>query len=239
MVHRNASLLALFILTAAVLTAQGWWDSRPYSTWSRDEVDKMLVDSPWGKEVRKAVPRITYIDPGIHGIERAYDRLLFHVGLLTSKPIRMALARRTVLQNPGKEGERDWSKYIDQEDTRNIVVIVALNAVPVNSQIALVVSQLFQHFERSDLAGKVTLSADGGKKVDLTQYDPLGENGYGYKFIFPRILPDGRELVEPGNKELKFDLVISIPKEQSEIRSISVNMKWDLRKMQYQGKLTF
>jgi hypothetical protein len=49
----------------------------------------------------------------------------------------------------------------------------------------------------------------------------------------------GKPLVEPGTKELKFDLIISIAEEQTSITSIPVNKKWDLRKMQYQGRLTF
>ena len=239
MARRIVSLFALLMLFAALLAAQGWWESKPYSTWSPEEVDKLLGDSPWGQEVRKSIPRITLINPGIGGIERVYDRLRFQVGLLTSKPIRMALARRSILQDPGEEGRKDWGKYIDQEDTGNIVVIVSWSALPADSHIAVVVSELLEHFQTSDLVGEVSLAADGGKKVRLEKYDPQGENGYGYKFIFPRALPDGRALVEPGSKELKFDLTIPIPKEQSDIRSIAVNTKWDLRKMQYLGKLTF
>ena len=239
MAHKKASLFALFMLITTVLAAQEWWASKPYATWSKEEVEKMLTDSPWGQEVRKSLPRITYINPGTAGIERAYDRLRFHIGLLTSKPIRMALARRAMLLDPVKNARTDWGSFVDQEDARNIVVIVNVSAIPADSRLAVVVSEFMAHSKTSDLVSRVSLAADGGKKVRLAEYDPLGENGYGYKFIFPRSLPDGKPLVEPGTKELKFDLIISIAEEQTSITSIPVNKKWDLRKMQYQGRLTF
>jgi hypothetical protein len=227
------------MLMAAVIAAQDWWETRPYTTWSREEVDKILNDSPWSREVRKSLPRITLINPGIAGIERAYDRIQFHVGLLTAKPVRMALARRAILLDPSRETGTDWAKYIDGEDTRNIVVILSMSATPAQSHPAMILTQLLDNFKTADLVNQVALASDGGRKVPLTEYSALGENGYGYKFVFPRSLPDGRALVEPGSKELRFDLTIRVPEEQSELGKIAVNAKWDVRKMLYLGRLTF
>ncbi len=47
-------------------------------------------------------------------------------------------------------------------------------------------------------------------------------------YYFPRNLPDGKPLVAPGDKELRFETLID--KRQ-------VKIKFDLGKMRYKGKL--
>jgi hypothetical protein len=232
------------MLAAAIAMAQGWWEGKPYASWSQDEVANMLDKSPWGTVATQAVERVGHLTAGgidtISGTESAYDKLSFHISFVTAKPVRMALARRTILGDPSKQNQMDRGKYIDQEDDQNIVLVVNLTAHPEDSNIALVVSDALGKLKTSDLESQTRLSTDGGKKVPLAKYDPLGENGYGVKFYFPRHLPDGSPLVAAGNKEIRFDTTIPLPKRQDiERKFVAVTAKWDPRKMLYQGKLTF
>jgi hypothetical protein len=236
-------LLPCILLGASILLAQGLWESKPYTSWTKDEVTNMLDKSPWGTVTNKSIERVGHLRSGVDGVsgtESAYDKLSFHVSFVTAKPIRMALARRALLADPGSAGRTDWGKYIDQEDPQNIAVVVNLTASPVDSSVALILSQTLDTAKTADLASQTFLSTDGGKKVALAKYDSLGENGYGVKFYFPRNLPDGTPLIAAGNKEIRFDSVIVLPKEQSpEIKSIAVNAKWDLKKMLFGGKPCF
>jgi hypothetical protein len=231
------------MLAAAIAMAQGWWEGKPYDSWSQDEVTNMLDKSPWGTVVTQSIERVGHIVAGIDtvsGTESAYDRLSFHISFATAKPVRMALARRTILGDPSKQNQTDWAKYIDQQDDQNIVLVVSLTARPADSNIALVVSDTLDRLKTSDLESQTRLSTDAGKKVPLAKYDPLGENGYGVKFYFPRHLPDGSPLVAAGNKEIRFDTTIPLPKRQDiERKSVTVTAKWDPRKMLYQGKPVF
>lgn len=243
MLQRRPLVFAVIMLAAAIAMAQGWWEGKPYTAWSKDEVTNMLDKSPWGNVATQAIERIGHLVAGVDtvtGTESAYDKLSFHISFVTAKPVRMALARRTVLADPSKQDQTDWGKYIDREDDQNIVLVANLTAYPVDSNIALVVSDVLGNLKTSDLESQTRLSTDAGKKVPLAKYDPLGENGYGVKFYFPRHLPDGSPLVAAGNKEIRFDTTIPLPKRGDiERRSITVTAKWDLRKMLYQGKPAF
>jgi hypothetical protein len=231
------------MLAAAIAMAQGWWEGKPYTAWSKDEVTNMLDKSPWGNVATQAIERIGHLRAGIDtvsGTESAYDKLSFHISFVTAKPVRMALARRTILADPSKQDKTDWAKYVGQEDDQNIVLVMNLTAYPADSNIALVLSDALDKLKTSDLESQTRLSTDAGKKVPLAKYDPLGENGYGVKFYFPRHLPDGSPLVAAGNKEIRFDITIPLPKrEDIERKSITVTAKWDPRKMLYQGKPAF
>ena len=243
MLQRRPLVFAVMMLATAIIMAQGWWEGKPYTAWSKDEVTNMLDKSPWGNVVNQAIERVGHIRSDgitVSGTEAAYDKLSFHFSFITAKPVRMALARRTILADASKEGQTDWVKYVDQEDDQNIVLVMNLTANPLNSNIALILSDTLDKLKTSDLESQTRLSTDAGKKVALAKYDPLGENGYGVKFYFPRHLPDGSPLVAAGNKEIRLDMTIPLPKNTGLNRkSIAVTAKWDLRKMVYQGKPAF
>lgn len=244
MLERRLMLFSAIMLVAAILFAQGWWDSKPYTAWSKDEVQSMLDKSPWGILQKKSIEKIGHVrlDPlsGTgSGVESATDKLSFHVGLLTAKPIRMALARRSILGDPSK-AQPDWGKYIDQEDAENIIVIVNMTTEDTDANTALLMSQALDNIQTDDLKARTFLATDAGKKVALAKYDHLGESGYGVKFYFPRNLPSGSPLVAASNKELRFETVISLPKQlRQELMSVTVSVKWDLKKMVFNGKPSF
>jgi hypothetical protein len=255
MVQRRALVFVVFMLAAAIAVAQGWWEGKPYTSWSKDEVTNMLDKSPWGTVAHQAIERVGNLRAGgvssvsggsvgeigsVSGTEAAYDKLFFHISFVSAKPIRMALAQRAILSNTSKQNQTDWGKYIDQEDDQNIVLVLNLTAQPADSNIALIVSDALGSLKTSDLESQTRLSTDGGKKVPLAKYDPLGENGYGVKLYFPRHLPDGSPLATAENKEIRFDMTIPLPKRQDFARKfVTVTAKWDPRKMLYQGKPTF
>jgi hypothetical protein len=102
-------------------------------------------------------------------------------------------------------------------------------------------TDLLSNLKTSEIANQTHLATDGSKKVPLAQFDPVGANGYGVKFIFPRNLSDGSPLVAPGNKEIRFEMVLPLPRKTGlELpKIIRIIGRWDLRKMVYQGKLGF
>ncbi len=243
MLQKRLIFFICVMLVAGILLAQGWWDAKPYTAWTKDEVNNMLDKSPWGTVMNRAIERVGHLRSDgatVSGTEAAYDKLAFHISVVTSKPIRMALARRAILADAAAAARTDWGKYIDQENPENIAVAVNLVATPMDSNVALVLSHAMGNYQTADLAAKTFLTTDGGKKVPLAKYDSLGENGYGVKFYFPRNLPDGSSFIAAGNKDLRFDTTLTLPKTDAvELKFIVVTARWDLRKMTYNGKLCF
>ena len=243
MLRKSPFVFVVILSTAAVMFAQGWWEKKTYTDWSKDEVTNMLEKSPWVAEVKKSLEKVGHVNEALGtatGAEMAYDKLDFHLSLVTAKPIRMALARRTMLADP-KASQADLGKYVDQEDDKNIALAMTFSASPAGSNVDLIISSLLSNLKTADLASRTYLSTDGGKKVPLAQFDPLGESGYGFKFVFPRNLPDGSPLVAANTKEIKFETVLPLPQDKGiELpKTLIVSAKWDPKKMMYQGKLGF
>ena len=45
-----AAAVAAFLLASAALTAADFWEEKDFTTWSPQQIDKMLTDSPWAKK---------------------------------------------------------------------------------------------------------------------------------------------------------------------------------------------
>ena len=48
-------ILGVWVLAGAALVAADFWDEKDFTTWSDEEVEKMLTDSPWAKRVRVSI----------------------------------------------------------------------------------------------------------------------------------------------------------------------------------------
>ena len=55
MSRRLAGTLGSWLLACAVLAAADFWEEQDYTPWSAEEVDEMLTDSPWSREVSVVV----------------------------------------------------------------------------------------------------------------------------------------------------------------------------------------
>jgi hypothetical protein len=245
MIRRCAAVFTAIVFIAVVLMAQQVWEKKPFGEWTKEEVTTVLEKSPWASVFNKALESVGHIrstGEAVTGAEMKYDKLSFRFGLLSAKPVRMALARRSMLSDAAGAAKTDWGKYVEQENEKEIVVIMYFSANPAGSNTELAITDTIDQLKTSDLSNQTFLVTDGGKKVALTQFDTLGENGYGYKFVFPRNLPDGSPLIGANNKELRFETVFSFPKEkrmEGMPPTLPVTGKWDLKKMVFQGKLVF
>jgi hypothetical protein len=242
-IQKRLLIIGALMLMASFVMAQEWWEKQPLESWSLDDVTKMLDKSPWGTVYNRAVERVGHVRAAfgeVSGVEKAYDKLSFHLSFVTAQPVRMALARRRTLLDLGSLSPEEQTRYVEQQDQESIILVMTLTANPENSFPHLILTDTLDRLETADLAENTFLFADGGKKVPLRAYNHLGENGYGVAFLFPRNLPDGMPLVAAGNKEIRFESVIPLPKDKSpELRSIPIKAKWDSRKMIYKGKPNF
>ena len=55
MSRRLVGTLGIWLLACAVLAAADFWEEKDFITWSDDEVEKMLTDSPWSQKVTVVV----------------------------------------------------------------------------------------------------------------------------------------------------------------------------------------
>ena len=53
---RLGGTLGVWVVVGAALAAAEFWETKHFTTWSDKEVEKILTDSPWSREV--GVPRL-------------------------------------------------------------------------------------------------------------------------------------------------------------------------------------
>ena len=116
--RKLAEIFGVWLLAWAVLAAADFWEDKVYTSWSEEEVERMLTDSPWSREVtvvvggasgrtgepsvgavvnRERDPRA--VPPGTYGVTRLpvigreSERMTLTVSWRSALPVKQALAR--------------------------------------------------------------------------------------------------------------------------------------------------
>ena len=117
-----AGALAFLILAAVAtivsLTArgEGFWEKKGWKEWSKDDVRKMLQDSPWAKKystgksiVSRGLPSETgAAQRGAAGDDR--EEIVYYVELMSALPVREALVRQEQLN---KKYDKMTDRFVD------------------------------------------------------------------------------------------------------------------------------
>ena len=212
---KPTSILLILLVLGDLLCAADWWEEKPFTEWSGKQVDRILNDSPWAK-----IHTITIINPAIDG-ERTFEsvgrgdlerekRNLFHIRLLTAKPIRMASARRWLLNAPDTAAP-DWlERFVESSDDQHIVLAMTVTSRPPSASSLNAYTTELLNLRTSDLADNTFLSTKTGKRVYLIRYEPPGQDGLGAKYYFPRRLKDGTPVVAPQDREVRFQTRVTL-----------------------------
>jgi len=234
------TLLAVLLLASFAL-AKEWWEEKSYSSWSQKDVDRMLDRSPWGKVHSIVIMNPTapsegrgarsFTNIGRGDLEREKQNH-FHLRFLTAKPVRMALARGMRLDDPEKANRAGVERFIGQSNDRHIVLALQLSATPEGSSSFRGYWRSLLKLRTTELTNNTLLATKTGKRVYT--------------------LPDGRPLVTTDDREIRFETTITLMEEtatrghsadieanprQEHSRTDRIWMKFDLRKMVFEGKI--
>jgi len=196
-------------------------------------------------------------DGGNHTISNHLIPLFPSIRLITAKPIRDALLRQSFLQelygiggggrpidvktltreasDRAKEAQDKFAKSnpIIMGDAEHIVVSIVfvpsyMNVPSVVMLYGVGLTNPLEGVSQSDLVPVTFLSTKTGKRMVLRHYLPPGKDGLGAKFFFSRTTSDGTASVVMEDKELRFE---------TRIKGKKIEVKFDLSKLVYQGKL--
>lgn len=226
-------LSCLFILGAAGLAAKDFWDE-PFETWNRNQVAKMLSDSPWAKD-QTFTFAVDSKDAGIHGEKETFQK--FTVRFFSARPVREAYVRMLQIMNNYDRMGPDERKEFEARFNRALKIDVSnrvIIAVEFASNIPDTHRDMKQFLDtsRTDmLKQSVYLISQRVGRVQLLEYHPPSPDGTGAKFVFPRVV-DGKPMVEPGDKEVRFEWYVPVVDQK-----IYLNFK--VSKMVYRGELNY
>jgi len=244
---KKFAIMLMFVF-ALVLGAGAQKKMKPWTEWSEKEALKVLNESAWGQTQTETNTSEMFYNPtsSSGGSNRPLDNapgsnsndrnaqgalnqatnVNYRIRLLTSKPIRQAIARRAQLQNP-QLAER-LKAFAEQETDKYIVVAVDYDSS--DRRLSGPTMQIFNSANTNALKNNTYLETKDGKRIFLEQYIAPINDGMGAKFVFPRTV-DEKPFVNSESGFLRFYAEIA--------KNIKLNMRFKISDMMYEGKLEY
>jgi hypothetical protein len=232
-------------LSAVAVCAQ---KSKPWTEWSKKEVEKTLNDSPWGQtqsevETSKSAANSSAITQvaatgaanrdlsrsGESGESKPTTSLKYRMRLLTAKPIREAFARQVILsqEKPAEELVQQLQAFVDRDFSDYIIIAVTVETNDKRS--AGMLLSAFTRATADELKPNTFLERRDGKRVVLQDYRGPTDN-MGAKFIFPRTV-EGQPFLTDEKDNVRFVAQFS--------EKLKLNARYKVSEMGYNGKLEF
>lgn len=232
-------LCALFALGLSVSAQDA---SKPWTEWSKKDVEKVLNDSSWGQSfVQEAsgpadTTVITGTGAGLRpaksgesGENKGPAAVKYRARFLTAKPVREAFARMAVLAQPNEPKLVPMLQGFIDRDFGDFLVI-AFNIESADERMTKGANMMLGRLTAEMLKDKVYLERKDGKRATLIDYKPPMEDGMGAKIVFSRTL-DGQPFLSDPEDLVKF--VFQLSEKQKG------NMKFKVSGMTYGGKLEY
>ena len=222
------------------------WETKDWKTWTSEDCEKVLTDSPWAQrfvaESRTDTPGsvLTTVRPTQMPTRelQVQQRIIYVVQLRSARPIREAMVRQLQiasnydrLQPAQKQAfDKQANEYLNQDFGSYVVVHVNFT-----SNTDAVTKQLVQQWG-STLPPKVKdatlLLSTSGDHVKFENYAPPEKGTQEFELYFPKSW-EGKSVAAEAGKKIQVQLPgVAFRQERIEI-------DFDLKKMQYRGNLEY
>jgi hypothetical protein len=241
-----ATACALLFVLASFGSAQ----TKPWTEWSKKDVDKTLSDSAWSQtqsESPQSQPSDTAAitstmaarneDRNVSAAARNAESgqtkpvasIKYYVRFLSAKPIRAAFARRVLLTQaqPNDDLSTQLKAFVDRDFSEYIVVSVSVEVG--DEKMVGGVTRAFSAATTQALQNNVYLERKDGKKLFLMEYRPPTGDGMGAKFVFKRA-ENGQPFLSD-NDSVRFFAQLN--------EKMKVNAKYKLSEMLFDGRVEY
>jgi hypothetical protein len=238
-------LMLLLVTVVSVATAIGQKETKSWKEWSRSEAEKVLNNSAWGQLQVDTDTSEMFFQPTTDGrsgrapnagsrLEQGATNqatsLTYGIRFFSARPVRQAFIRMIQLQKKNLEPDviSRMNNFAELTSAESIIIAVTVEGTDKRSLGK--VMQIVASAATGTLKNNTYLERSDGKRVFLEQYVPPGRDGFGARFIFPRMV-DERPFLTPEQAEVRF---------VSEFDStIKLNMRFKLANMMLDGKLEY
>lgn len=226
-------LVGILLVVPSVARAQ--WQKKPYEEWSEKEALSVLNNSPWA-QTQSATDTSRMFDTGVR-VDSNQTRIAevsqtqFRIRFFSARPIRQATSRLIQLKQKGqvsKELGARLQALAQAEFPDYIVVTVVTEYADSKSRIGEAAT-LLDRQSTAQLKGQTYLSV-GGHRAFLLEYQPPRNDGFGARFIFPRML-DGKPLISNDSGEISFHAEL--------VAGPTLNMRFKIKEMIFDGKVEY
>jgi hypothetical protein len=245
--RKLATAALITTLLAAGVMAQK--QPKPWGDWSKKDAEKILNDSPWGQTYTETDTSQMFFSPTSdpntrgqtsndnsrlrQGATNTEVHVNFHIRFFTAKPIRQALVRLMEVNQPNlpKETIERLNTFASLQSNELIIVAVAFDST--DQRYSGPVMQAFGSVTTDLAKNNSYLERKDGKKVFLTEYVPPGKDGFGARFIFPRVV-DGQPFLSADSGEVRFFTEYRVGS-----NAIKLDRRFKVADMMYDGQLQY
>ena len=228
-----------FLLGATHLAAQDSWPE-PFEKWNRNQVSRMLSDSPWSQN-QTLSSSLSGKNSGLQGEKEIFNK--FTVRFFSALPVREAYVRMMQILNKYDEMVPEQRREFETRFKRALSldvsdrVIVALEFASNDPDANREMKRFFETARTETIKQSVYLISQHLNRVELREYFPPSSDGTGAKFVFPRTL-NGQPLIAAGDKEVRFEFEVPLIDRNGGNRpKLLVNFK--VPRMLYKGELSY
>jgi hypothetical protein len=221
----------LLVGLVAAQTGKRWTD------WSEKDADKILNNSAWGQSQTRGEEPPSLRPPSGAGTQATRQgpaplppEVFVRARFISAKPVREAFASRLRHSHPSPTAELEKELQTIIDNGFGDYIIVAVNVDGRNPATVRATLQGLRKLDPSELPNKVYLERKDGKRLSVIDYRSPVADDMGGKFVFPRSL-DGQPFLTPESGSVRFVMNLS--------DNLKVNMKFDIPKMMYDGKLEY
>lgn len=246
----SLSSALLLMLVAFVALAQNDLLKKPFENWKKEEVGKLLADSPWAK-TREARNFTASSQPvaGSGNILAVGDvpsavfsgdpnAVRFNARLRSALPVRQAVARSQRLQVKYDSLSATERTAFDERIKgllrcpaceQNYIVTVSSSSRNLQGNN---IYKTFRSVTLPQIKPYILLANERGEKRELVHFIPPKTPDGEVTFFFPRFDEKGKPLFTPENKKIIFRLNDSSP-------SAATSFEFDIAKLLMNGEVAF
>jgi len=237
-----SKLVVVVLLFAGAAGAQDFWEKKPYKDWTKDQVNKMLHDSPWSKTFAIAnVKEDSFGQPTSgEGRGETEQKISYYIQLRGAVPVREAVVRGAMIQNKYEKMADAQKKVVDENAERYIgssprFLIVHVEYETNVQYFDRALAEYWQSWPDGTMPANVYLTTSSGKRVSPINWKYERGGGRAFEFYFPREV-EGSPIFSDEDKTFTIEFPNPSIRELTDRRAF-VQFKPD--KMKYKGELIF
>lgn len=246
---KGVSVVLLLSLLAAVAieTAIGQKQTKSWKEWTKEDAEKILNHSPWGQQQVDTDLSEMFYQPTTdartsggrapnagsrleQGATNQETKLMYGIRFFSARPVRQAFIRMIQLQQKNLEADviERMNSFAELPSDNSIIITVTIEGTDKRSLGK--VMQIISSAATGTLKNTTYLERNDGKRLFLEEYVPPGKDGFGARFIFPRIVSE-RPFLTPETHDVRFVSEFGT--------AIKLNVRFNVAPMMVDGKLEY
>jgi hypothetical protein len=156
--------------------------------------------------------------------------MTYSIRFFSARPVRQAFVRIIQLQKKDLTPEMmtRLNTFAEAPSQDSIIIAVAVENPDANALGKAM--QIIRNATAVKLKNTTYLERSDGKRIFIEEYTPPGGDGFGARFIFPRMV-DGKPFLSDDDTRVRFVSEMD--------SSIKLNMTYKVKNMQHEGKLEY